>query len=233
MVRQVKAKKPEYLFGKGKVTPTQIAYVVDQYLSEHQFTQTRSSFRSEASSLISKTPVQEGPKMMSLETIIDEYVKMKEQKLIVEMEKQRLEQESSRVNSLLHGMQSVMNAYNAAGAAAASVPALAAAAPFTLSDQSVAVVQHSDLTNASPAGRIVNVSPNTTPPWVPPNMLQASTSFTTPVDGNPCSKKRRGSEVVPGAPINAKKSRARMPNKKVIGGQYFFITPYGICLIFH
>ncbi|KAL9675297.1 hypothetical protein QQ045_003499 [Rhodiola kirilowii] len=220
MGRQARAKKPEQ-FGKGKVTSVQIAYIVDQYLSENLFTQTRSSFRSEASSLISKTPVQEGPKgLMSLETIIDEYVSMKEQKLVMEMEKRKLEQERIRVQTLLQGMQNVMNAYNASASpvvAAASLPDLASA---PVSEKLIYVAPQSDLTNASPAGQIVNVSPNARQPWVAQNMSRGPSSFTTPMVGigDPSSKKRQGSNAVPGAPINTKKSRTRMPNKQLRDG---------------
>lgn len=45
--------------GKGKVTPVQIAFIVDRYLLDNNFAKTRSAFRSEASNLISKSPVQE------------------------------------------------------------------------------------------------------------------------------------------------------------------------------
>lgn len=53
-----KPRKAENL-GKGKVTPVQIAFIVDRYLSDNNYTQTRSTFRSEASNLISRSPVQE------------------------------------------------------------------------------------------------------------------------------------------------------------------------------
>ncbi|KAL9678838.1 hypothetical protein QQ045_016689 [Rhodiola kirilowii] len=204
MARQTTAKKPEQ-FGKGKVTPVQIAYIVDQYLSENLFTQTRSSFRSEASSLISKTPLQEGPKgLMSLEAIINEYVSMKEQKLAIEMEKRRLEQESFRVQSLLQGLQNVMNAYNASSApltAASSVPVIPSTVCFDF---------------CVLAGQLVKASTHTA---LAPNASRRPTSFTTSqVVVNPCSKKRQASSIVPCAPTNAKKSRTRMPTKQLSDG---------------
>ena len=56
--KQSKARKPE-VFGKGKVTPTQIAFIVDRYLCDNNFSSTRSTFRNEASSLISHSPIHE------------------------------------------------------------------------------------------------------------------------------------------------------------------------------
>uniref|UniRef100_A0A7N0UA38 Uncharacterized protein n=1 Tax=Kalanchoe fedtschenkoi TaxID=63787 RepID=A0A7N0UA38_KALFE len=217
MVRQVKAKTPEQQFGKGKVAPVQIARIVDQYLSDNLFTQTRSCFRSEASSLISRTLTQEGLKgVMSLETIFDEYISMKEQKLVVDMEKRRLEQENFRVQSLLQGMQNVMHAYNASAPVATvpvNVPGLAAA-PDSISDKLI----QSDITNAPPAGQIVSVSPTAATPRVAINMLRGDASFTVPLDGNTSSRKRLGSNVVSGVPVNAKKSRTRMLHQKSTEG---------------
>ena len=54
MAKQHKAKKPEIL-GKGKVTPVQIAFIVDRYLADNNYTATLSAFRAEASDLFSKT----------------------------------------------------------------------------------------------------------------------------------------------------------------------------------
>lgn len=58
MGKQSKSKKQEFV-GKGKVTPVQIAFIVDRYLSDNSYAHTRSTFRSEASHLIAKSPVQE------------------------------------------------------------------------------------------------------------------------------------------------------------------------------
>ena len=58
MAKQGKTKKQEYV-GKGKVTPVQIDFIVDRYLSDNNYIHTRSNFRSEASHLIAKSPVQE------------------------------------------------------------------------------------------------------------------------------------------------------------------------------
>ena len=55
--------------------------------------------------------------MLSLGAMLDEYICLKEQKVVVEQEKARLEQEKCRVQSLLQGMQIVMNTYNASATA--------------------------------------------------------------------------------------------------------------------
>ncbi|KAL3531743.1 hypothetical protein ACH5RR_005264 [Cinchona calisaya] len=107
-----KSRKSENL-GKGKVTPVQIAFIVDRYLSDNNYTKTRSSFRSEASNLMSKTSLQEAPKsLLSLGAILDEYICLKEQKVSLEQEWCRIEEEKSRVHNLLMGIQDAMNAFN-------------------------------------------------------------------------------------------------------------------------
>ncbi|RZC78421.1 hypothetical protein C5167_003845 [Papaver somniferum] len=109
MVKQTKPKK----VGKGKVTPIQVAFIVDQYLIENNFSETRSVFRTEASAFLAKTQSREAPKsLLSLEAILDEYICLKEQKVMVDHEKCMVEQEKFRVEVLLQGMKDVMQAYN-------------------------------------------------------------------------------------------------------------------------
>ncbi|GFP79626.1 hypothetical protein PHJA_000106100 [Phtheirospermum japonicum] len=113
MRKQTKSKKQEPV-GKGKVTSIQIAFIVDRYLSDNSCTHNHSTFRSEASNVITKSPVQEAPKsLLSLGAILDEYITLKEQKVWVDRERCRLEQEKLRGQNLLSGMQNVMKAYNA------------------------------------------------------------------------------------------------------------------------
>lgn len=52
-------KKPADNVGKGKVTPVQIAFIVDRYLHDSGYKQSRSAFRAEASSLLAKSPLHE------------------------------------------------------------------------------------------------------------------------------------------------------------------------------
>lgn len=54
MAKQSKPKKPENL-GKGKVTPVQVAFIVDRYLADNNYAGALSAFRSEAADLFSKT----------------------------------------------------------------------------------------------------------------------------------------------------------------------------------
>ncbi|KAK4803248.1 hypothetical protein SAY86_001451 [Trapa natans] len=124
MGRSSRSRKPDPI-GKGKLTPVQIAYIVDCYLFDNNFTQTRSVFRSEASALI-KSPVNEAPRgLLSLAVILDEYISLKEQKVVVEQERIRLERENWRIQTLLRGMQEAMSVYNSSGAGP-STPAIQA-----------------------------------------------------------------------------------------------------------
>ncbi|KAG2404738.1 uncharacterized protein HKW66_Vig0243850 [Vigna angularis] len=121
--KQSKVRKPE-VFGKGKVTPNQIAFIVDRYLCDNNFSITRSSFRTEASSLIANSPIHEAPKsLLTLGEMLDEYICLKEQKVMLDQERIVVEQEKKRVQMLLQGMQNVMTAYNASGNLSAAAPA--------------------------------------------------------------------------------------------------------------
>ncbi|KAL9242205.1 hypothetical protein vseg_016226 [Gypsophila vaccaria] len=111
------------VIGKGKITPVQVAFIVDRYLVDNNFGLTRSTFRSEASSLISKSSLNQVPKsLMSLGEMLEEYILLKEQKVIIEQEKCGLAQEKCRIQSLLYGMQNVMNNYNLAAASCLTSP---------------------------------------------------------------------------------------------------------------
>ncbi|CAN7085048.1 unnamed protein product, partial [Brassica oleracea var. botrytis] len=100
--------------GNGVITPTQIAFIVDRYLHDNRFSKTRSLFRSEASSLLSRSPVRDVLKSyLTLEDILKDYVSLREQKVALDHEKVILEKEKVRVQNLLQGMQNVMNTYNA------------------------------------------------------------------------------------------------------------------------
>lgn len=58
--------------------------------------------------------------------MLNEYISLKEQKVMLEQERARLDQEKSRVQTLLHGMQSAMNTYNASGSLPSLPPNMAA-----------------------------------------------------------------------------------------------------------
>ncbi|KAF6160992.1 hypothetical protein GIB67_007633 [Kingdonia uniflora] len=191
MVKQTKAQKPENI-GTGKVTPVQVAFIVDRYLSDNNFTRTRSIFRTEASSLISKTQIQEAPKsLLSLGAILDEYISLKEQKVM-------LDQEKLRVDTLLKGMQDVMTTYNST---ANCSPALVSG----ISAKSKSPVSQSDLVLGSPAGcPFSRTSVRSSVPWLT-NSMTEPTNFSTPATNLASQNKRKSSTLV---------SDARQPEKK-------------------
>ncbi|KAK8923902.1 hypothetical protein KSP39_PZI019118 [Platanthera zijinensis] len=105
MAKQGRGKKHERL-GTGMVTPMQIAFIVDRYLSDNCYTQTLSNFRAEASDLLSRTHGKEVPKgLMGLADILDDYIRLKEQRLAMDREKQR-------VDAAMKGMQDVIRLYH-------------------------------------------------------------------------------------------------------------------------
>ncbi|KAF3449012.1 hypothetical protein FNV43_RR09736 [Rhamnella rubrinervis] len=208
MGKQSKPKKPES-FGKGKVTPMQIAFIVDRYLSNNHFSETRSLFRTEASSLISRSPVQEAPKsLLSLETMLNEYVCLKEQKVMVDQERVRLDQEKCRVQTLLQGMQNVMSAYNASGSP--PTPAISAA----VAAQPLVLVPQTRSFSGSPAGFPVHKTPIVQPVSTPSNINSEPANFLSPITNQPSSIKRKVSKIASDAPPAAKKSRGKLSAQK-------------------
>ncbi|KZV51666.1 hypothetical protein F511_32018 [Dorcoceras hygrometricum] len=200
MGKQSKSKKPEAV-GKGKVTPVQIAFIVDRYLCDNSYSQTRSSFRSEASHLISKSPVHEAPKsLLSLAAILDEYITLKEHKVWVEQERCRLEQEKFRVQNLLKGMQDVMNAYNSSGVTSPPLPLPpAVASRAVVSQAEVAVVTSSGCHPMYNSPAMMSTSG-------PSNGQLDPTNFSTPLI-NHVNAKRQGPKDVSNASTNVKRSR--------------------------
>ncbi|KAL5072443.1 hypothetical protein RYX36_011427, partial [Vicia faba] len=85
---------PKSLMSLGKVTPIQIAFIVDRYLYENNFTETPKSFWIEASLLIANSPIKEVPKsLMSLCEMLHEYICLKEQKVALDQERVYMERE--------------------------------------------------------------------------------------------------------------------------------------------
>ncbi|XP_065853560.1 uncharacterized protein [Euphorbia lathyris] len=211
MGKQTKSKTTQS-FGKGKVTPMQIAFIVDRYLSDNSFNNSRSAFRTEASSLISKSPVNEAPKsLLSLGALLNEYISLKEQKIMVDQEKVRLEQEKVRVQNLLQGMQSVMNVYNASGNGNAPSPMIQNSAT-----RSVAMVPQP----GPSAGGPIYSSQNVMPVSMPSNITKEQGSVSTSVTTYPLTRKRAGFNVVAEVPSSNKKSRGKLPLKKMPNGTY-------------
>ncbi|KAM2983824.1 hypothetical protein FF2_009698 [Malus domestica] len=198
MGKQSKGKKSENL-GKGKVTPVQIAFIVDRYLCDNNYSETRSLFRTEASSLIAKSPIREAPKsLLSLAEILDEYILLKEQKVILDQEKVRVEQEKTRVQTLLKGMQSVMNTYNAGGSPTVSAPPAVAPKPMLMA------------TPSHPSNGSAAVAPVSTPSN--PNMRPGN--FCSPITVDPPTTKRKSSKVPVDGLNAAKRSCSKLPAGK-------------------
>lgn len=80
--------------------------------------------------------------------MLDEYICLKEQKVLMDQERRHLEQEKVRVQSLLQGMQNVMSAYNAGGRS--STPLISAA------KEKIAAVGQSG-PSGSPAGIVLKL----------------------------------------------------------------------------
>ncbi|VVB16486.1 unnamed protein product [Arabis nemorensis] len=208
MVRSNKSKNPERI-GKGKVTPMQVAFLVDRYLCDNRFIETRSIFRSEASSLISKSPVREVPNsLIPLDDILNEYICLKEQKVMVDQEKVRLEQEKIRVQNLLNGMQDVMNAYNST--APVPSPVIPSAAPAAaVAIQVVSSTSPSINFDVSPSGHTANINtPNVMPVSLPGNKRVGN--FTAPSISQSITKKRKSPEVSVEAPSVSKKGMKKI-----------------------
>ncbi|KAL8517389.1 hypothetical protein ACS0TY_015574 [Phlomoides rotata] len=183
MGKQSKSKKQEFV-GKGKVTPVQIAFIVDRYLSDNSYNHTRSAFRSEASHLIAKSPVQEAPKsLLTLAAILDEYITLKEQKVWVDQERRRLEQEKLRVQNLLGGMQGVMNAYNATENGGVTPPPSLPPPPVA----SGAIASQTEVAVSRPAAMMSTSRPATT--------QKDHTNFSTPITNQANGKRKESKDV--------------------------------------
>ncbi|XP_059427898.1 uncharacterized protein LOC132161732 [Corylus avellana] len=205
MRNRSRAKKPE-AFGKGKVTPIQVAFIVDRYLLDNNFSETRSIFRTEASSLISNSPVREAPKsLLSLGDMLDEYICLKEQKVMVDQERVRLEQEKCRVQTLLQGMQAVMNTYNSSGGFPSQMNISSGA-----TRSAVVAVSQPFLPNSSPSGCPVNNTPTVNPVSTPINTIMKPGSLPSPIT-DPSVKKRKDCKVSIDAAQAAKRSRSKVP----------------------
>ncbi|KAG9142565.1 hypothetical protein Leryth_011655 [Lithospermum erythrorhizon] len=204
--KQNKWKKSGNVVGNGKVTPVQVAFIVDRYLSDNEYTQTRSVFRSQVSNLLSRSPVQEAPKsLLSLSAILDEYIRLKEQRVVMEQERVQLEQErvqfeqeKMRVQNLLKGMQDAMNVYNQCPNGLSLPPAVPSAG---------VVVPHMDLTASSKAGHypVYNSSTmmSTSRTW---GTHSDRAQFSTPSTMQPTISKRKDSTEL-GASTISKRSR--------------------------
>ncbi|CAH8392630.1 unnamed protein product [Eruca vesicaria subsp. sativa] len=204
MARSNKSKSGERI-GKGKVTPVQVAFLVDRYLCDNRFLETRSIFRSEASSLISKSPLRQVQcSLIPLDDILNEYISLKEHKVIVDQGTVRLDQEKTRVQNLLHGMQNVMNAYNSTASPPHPTPAAITAAIQVAASTS----QPSNVSVSPSGGRVCN-TPNLMAASLPGNKRVGN--FTAPSSSQSITKKRKSPEVpVQDVPSVSNKERRKI-----------------------
>ncbi|KAL0775190.1 hypothetical protein Bca101_040342 [Brassica carinata] len=227
MVRTTRSKSSERV-GKGKVTPMQVAFLVDRYLCDNRFLETRSVFRSEASSLISKSPLREVPcSLIPLDDILNEYISLKEQKVIVDQEKASLDQEKTRVQNLLHGMQDVMNVYNSTAASAPPPPppqAITAAAQTAI-QVAASPSQPSNSIVVSPLGGAVHITPNLMSASLPGNKRVGN--FTAPSSLSlSVTRKRKSPEVSLGdAPSAPNKGMKKVPRASAKATNYLTFQP--------
>ncbi|KAK8482691.1 hypothetical protein V6N13_015185 [Hibiscus sabdariffa] len=203
MGKQSRCKAKENL-GKGKVTPVQVAFIVDRYLSDNNYSEARSIFRTEASSLISKSPVREAPKsLLSLGAMLNEYISLKEQKVMVEQEKARLEQEKCRVQSLLQGMQTVLNTFNASPHSPLPLISHANAT------KPILLTPHSNPPSVA-LGHAVYSTPSIVPASGPKNYASS------PISNEPLTRNKRSLEAANEAPTAAKRSRTKSTSRRSI-----------------
>ncbi|KAI4342051.1 hypothetical protein MLD38_026712 [Melastoma candidum] len=197
--------------GKGQVTPVQVAFIVDRYLSDNGFTESRSAFRKEASSLIGRSPLHEAPEgLLSLDTMLNEYIRLKEQKVAIDQDRVSLDREKCRIQSLLQGMQQVMNVYNVGASCSPTTPAMQA-----LLTKTTVVDFSADPNDGSPPGCTTYSTPSTVP------QLKCSSSTLEPEKASlqsvlhPSSNKRKPLNDAAEATSASKRTRSyvKLPEK--------------------
>ncbi|ONK67684.1 uncharacterized protein A4U43_C05F2660 [Asparagus officinalis] len=195
MAKTTKSKKPSAT-GKGKVTPIQVAFIVDRFLADNSYENTLAAFRSEASDLFSKTKGKEVPKgLLGLGDILDEYITLKEQRVMVDQEKRRLE-------TAFQGFQDVMGAYNSPQSPMSLPPQVSMAPSWDFH-------QGADPNNGSPPqGHTIHRSfVNHAQPTIMPPRVDEINKYSTPVPSKSSSEKRKASRSAPKAPPPPKKYR--------------------------
>ncbi|WVZ17363.1 hypothetical protein V8G54_010345 [Vigna mungo] len=96
---------------KGNVPEALIAFIVDRYLYRNQFSQTRATFCNEASTLFIDAPANEN--LLSFEGIVDQYIFMKNQNILLEKQNAMLMQEKHKIQMLLQVLQNVLDSFHA------------------------------------------------------------------------------------------------------------------------
>ncbi|XP_010517077.1 PREDICTED: myosin-M heavy chain isoform X1 [Camelina sativa] len=228
MAKSNRSKASERVIGNGEVTPIQVAFLVDRYLCDNRFLKTRSLFRSEASSLISNSPVREVPNsLLPLNEILNEYILLKKEKMMIDQEKSKLDQEKSHVQNLLNGMQDVMNAYNSTVATPPPPPpppAISAAAPTDNQVVDASTSKQNNNFGVSSSGCTVYNTSNVIMPVSLPGNKRVG-SFTAPCLSQSTTKKRKSPEVSLGAPSVSRKGMKKLQQAdKVVANYLTFQT---------
>ncbi|XP_068497964.1 uncharacterized protein [Phaseolus vulgaris] len=186
MVIQETVKEEDYM-GKINISPSQVALIVDHYLCANNLSQTRATFRMEASSLFVGSPLSQlSNTSFNLGKILTDYISLRRQKIVLDKEKCLIIQEKYRVQKLVEDMHNAVNTYNA-------------------------------FQRPVPISVPVNNASSTTFHQNPYGVCAATTAYvqnTKPCSGPlQQSKKRKNSEAV-NEPIIAKRPRGRPPGKK-------------------
>ncbi|XP_010509245.1 PREDICTED: uncharacterized protein LOC104785683 [Camelina sativa] len=224
MAKTNRSKASERIIGNGEVTPIQVAFLVDRYLCDNRFSKTRSLFRSEASSLISNSPVREVPNsLLPLNEILNEYIFLKKEKMMIDQEKSKLDQEKSRVQNLLNGMQDVMNAYNSTAVATPPPPpAIAAVAPTDNQLVTASTSKQNNFGVSSSGCTVYNTANVIMPVSLPGNKRVGS--FTAPCLSQSITKKRKSPEVSLGAPSVSRKGMKKLTQADKVANYLTFQT---------
>ncbi|KAL8167967.1 hypothetical protein V2J09_009466 [Rumex salicifolius] len=209
MGRQTKPRKSDanVVLGKGKITPVQVAFIVDRYLASSNFLRTRSLFRSEASSFLPKASAEELPSsLLSLGEMLDEYISLKEQRVMVDQAKFHLEQENARVQTLLQGLQNLLNVYNLSAAPrCVTPPQQSSVVPFVQSKSKV----------SSPAGDSAFKPPVVSSVSVPDSSKTLdSANFSNPVNNSQPPRKRKIYKAISEIPGPIKRSCGATSNNR-------------------
>lgn len=160
--------------GKGKVTAVQVAFIVEQYLADNNYTNALSAFRSDAADLFakmktkkskSKEKEKEVPKgLMGLGEILDEYISLKEQKLL-------LQQDKARVENAMHAFHNIMRTYcqsSGSGSASGSLLPVSTGTPSSPPDiPPQFVAPNPPQTQPQPQPLIMPILPHTVSPPPP------------------------------------------------------------------
>ncbi|XP_014516463.1 uncharacterized protein LOC106774119 [Vigna radiata var. radiata] len=180
---------------RGNISEALIVFIVDRYLCHNQFSQTRATFRNEASTLFVDSPANEN--LLSLEGIVDQYIFMKNQNILLNKQNAMLKQEKHNTQMLLQNLQNVLDSFHARSSTSCNTQAIiqnsAVLLPMLNSNSNIPVVSTS--TNF-PMQNTMSVTPtimdniNLSSPMI--QMFRQKRKDTPTIDGSKVAKKPRG-----------------------------------------